>query len=168
MKRIFITLTFILAILTLSESKAIAQSEKAFDILDEITYGEECLKSWQIGEASAIANKLLSTAAENPNVCFFAGEVRFYEGNYEESLSFLKEAQKDPDIAKDAQEFYSFVDTIYKTTGKFKEIKTEHFLFRYVEDKDAILADYALDALEKNLQCHRNRPKLFSKRTHPC
>jgi len=149
MKRIFIVLTFILSGLTLFEFKTIASEEKLFGILDEITYGEECLKTWQIEEASAVANRLLLTAPKNPYVSFFAGEVRFYEGNYEESLSFLKEVQKDPDVAKDAQEFYKFVDKIYKTTGKFKEIKTEHFLFRYLEDKDAILADYALDALEK-------------------
>ena len=149
MKRIFIVLTFILSGLTLFEFKTIASEEKLFGILDEITYGEECLKTWQIEEASVVANRLLLTAPKNPYVSFFAGEVRFYEGNYEESLSFLKEAQKDPDVAKDAQEFYKFVDKIYKTTGKFKEIKTEHFLFRYLEDKDAILADYALDALEK-------------------
>ena len=79
----------------------------------------------------------------------FAGEVRFYEGNYQESLSLLKEAQKDPDIARNALEFYDFVDKIYQTAGKFKEVKTEHFLFRYAEDKDAILVDYAVNTLEK-------------------
>ena len=62
---------------------------------------------------------------------------------------FLKEAQKDPGIAHNAREFYDFVNKIYQTTGKFKEVKTEHFLFRYVEDKDAILVDYALNTLEK-------------------
>ncbi len=149
MKRIFITLLFILTILTSFKFKAFAQEEKFFDVVGEITYGEECLQAWQIEEASAIANRLLLTAPKNPYVSFFAGEVRFYEGNYEESLSFFKEAQKDSDVAKDAREFYSFVDKIYKTTSKFKEAKTEHFLFRYLEDKDAILTDYALDALER-------------------
>ena len=150
MKRIFITLVFLLPILTLFTGKVHAQQEeKFFDVVGEIAYGEECLKTWQIDEASAIANKLLSTAAENPYVCFFAGEVRFYEGNYQESLSLLKEAQKDPDIARNALEFYDFVDKIYQTASKFKEVKTEHFLFRYAEDKDAILVDYALNTLEK-------------------
>ena len=45
--------------------------------------------------------------------------------------------------------FYDFVDKIYQTAGKFKEVKTEHFLFRYAEDKDAILVDYAVNTLEK-------------------
>ena len=94
MKRISITLVFLLLILTLSPGKAYAQDNKFFDVVGEIAYGEECLKTWQIDEASAIANKLLSTAAENPYVCFFAGEVRFYEGNYQESLSFLKRHRK--------------------------------------------------------------------------
>ena len=83
MKRIFITLVFLLPILILSTGEVHAQhEEKFFDVVGEISYGEECLKTWQIDEASAIADKLLSTTAENPYVCFFAGEVRFYEGNY--------------------------------------------------------------------------------------
>src|SRR3989304_10317203 len=131
---VHITLVFLLLILTLFPGKAYTQDNKFFDVVGEIAYGEECLKTWQIEEASAIANKLLSTAAENPYVLFFVGEVRFYEGNYKESLSFLKEAQKEPGIAQNAKEFYDFVDKIYQTTNKFKEVKTEHFLFRYEED----------------------------------
>ncbi len=149
MKRTCITLVFFLTAFTLFEFKATAQETKFFDVIDEITYGEECLKTWQIEEASTIASKLLLIDPENPYVRFFAGEVRFYEGNYKESLSFLKEALKKLDTAKKIQEFYDFVEKIYQTTSKFKEIKTEHFLFRYSEDKDAILVDYALNALEK-------------------
>lgn len=129
--------------------KVFAQEEKFFDVIGEITYGEECLESWQIEEASAVADKLLVTAPDNPYVRFFAGEVRFYEGNYTESLSLLKEALQDPDLAQKGKLFYDFVEKIYQTTGTFKEVKTEHFLFRYHEDKDAILVDYALDTLEK-------------------
>ena len=94
---------------------------------------------------------------------FLPGEVRFYEGNYQESLSFLKEAQKDPGIAHNAREFYDFVNKIYQTTGKFKEVKTEHFLFRYVEDKDAILVDYALNTLEKAYRAVGNDLNYFPK-----
>ena len=163
MKRISITLVFLLLILTLSPSKAYTQDNKFFDVVGEIAYGEECLKTWQIDEASAIANKLLSTAAENPYVCFFAGEVCFYEGNYKESLSFLNEAQKEPGIAQNAKEFYDFVDKIYQTTNNFKEIKTAHFLFRYAEDKDAILVDYALNTLEKAYHAIGNDLNYFPK-----
>src|SRR3989338_5430786 len=163
MKRISITLVFLLPILTLFTGEVHAQQEKFFDVVGEIAYGEECLKTWQIDEASAIANKLLSTATENPYVLFFVGEVRFYEGNYQESLSFLKKAQEDPGIAQNAREFYDFVDKIYQTTNKFKEVKTDHFLFRYVEDKDAILVDYALSTLEKAYRAVGNDLNYFPK-----
>lgn len=143
------TLAIVLIALVSFEYKASAQQEKFFDIIDEVTYGEECLQTWQMEDASAVAGKLLLLAPGNPYVCFFAGEVRFYEGNYQESLALLKEAGKEPFLAQKAREFYDFVNKIYQTTGKFKEVKTEHFLFRYNEDKDAILVDYALDALEK-------------------
>lgn len=149
MKKSFIIFIVAFAIHVLPGFKASAQEAKFFDVIGDITYGEECLQSWQIEEASAVADKLLLTDPENPYVRFFAGEVRFYEGNYQESLSFLKEALKEPDIAQQGQKFYDFVDKIYQTTSRFKEAKTEHFLFRYIEEKDAILVDYALDALEK-------------------
>lgn len=149
MKRFFVTLTFLLTILPLVACKAIAQEEKFFDVVTEIAYGEECLNAWQIEEASAVAEKLLLTVPDNPYACFFAGEVRFYEGNYKESLSLLQKALKEPDIAQSGQKFYDFIDKIYQTTSKFKEVRTEHFLFRYLEEKDTILIDYALTTLEK-------------------
>lgn len=149
MKKKCIAVIFITAFLTLLEGKAVAQEEKIFDIVSEIVYGEECLRAWQIEEASRVADKLLSVVPENPYVCFFVGEVRFYEGNYEESLSSLKKAREEPRIASKGREFYDLVDKVYQTAGKFQEVKTEHFLFRYNEEKDAILVDYALDALEK-------------------
>src|SRR3990172_1042515 len=163
MKRFSITLVFLLLTLVLSPGKAYTQDNKFFDVVGEIAYGEECLKTWQIDEASAIASKLLLMDPENPYVCFFAGEVRFYEGNYQESLSFLKKAQNEPGIARNAAEFYDFVDKIYQTTKSFKEVKTEHFLFRYAEDKDAILVDYALNALEKAYDAIGNDLDYFPK-----
>ena len=51
MKRIFITLVFLVTASTLFEVKLAAQEEKFFDAIGEITYGEECLKTWQIEEA---------------------------------------------------------------------------------------------------------------------
>ncbi|MCF6157532.1 MAG: hypothetical protein E3K32_02940 [wastewater metagenome] len=150
MKRVFILVLFIAAVITSYNSKAaIALEGKFFDIVGDIAYGEECLQAWRIDEASMVAGKLLSIDPENPYVCFFVGEVRFYEGNYGESLSFLKRALQEPVIAQKGQEFYDFVDKIYQTAGKFQEVRTEHFIFRYNEEKDGILVSYALDALER-------------------
>ena len=53
MKRNFIILIFLLPILTVFTGKVHAQQEeKSFDVVGEIAYGEECLKTWQI-EAEA-------------------------------------------------------------------------------------------------------------------
>lgn len=148
-KKTFITFSFILVVFFSVQFCATAQDAKFLDIVGEITYGEECLKTWQIEEASSVANKLLLLAPNDPYVCFFAGEVGFYEGNYQESLLFLKKALNEPAVAQKGKEFYNLVDKIYQTAGKFKEVRTEHFLFRYVEEKDVILVDYAIETLEK-------------------
>ncbi len=163
MKRIFVLLTFLVLTLACLGHNANAQNERFLDIAGEITYGEECLQEWQIDVASSIASKLLLVAPENPYVCFFAGEVEFYEGNYKESLSFLKKAIKSPAFAQKGKSFYDFIEKVYQTTSKFKEIKTEHFRFRYVEEKDAILVDYALDTLEKTYKAIGNDLNYFPK-----
>ncbi|OQZ01639.1 MAG: hypothetical protein B6D35_02465 [Candidatus Brocadia sp. UTAMX2] len=164
MKKYFIALAFMLTAFSFLEFKAIAQEARFFDVFGEITYGEECLQSWQMEEASAVAEKLLLIGRNNPYVCFFAGKVRFYEGNYQESLSYLKEALKDPGLAETGKKFYDLVDRIYQTAGKFKEVKTEHFLFRYLEEKDAILAEYALDTLEKAYHAIGNDLQYFPRK----
>lgn len=163
MKRIFVLLTVLVLTIIFFGCDANAKDETFFDVVGEITYGEESLQTWQIDEASSIVSKLLLVAPENPYVCFFAGEVGFYEGNYKESLSFLKKALKSPDIAQKEKGFYDFVEKVYQTTSKFKEVKTEHFLFRYVEEKDAILVDYALDTLEKTYHAIGNDLNYFPK-----
>lgn len=145
-KAIIILIVFVFLIF--KESNAKAQTKEFFDTLGEIVYGEECLNAWQIEEAKRAAEKVLLLAPDDPHVCFFVGKVRFYEGKYEESLNFLKKSRKAPEIIEEGEEFYRFVQTIYQTAGKFKEIESEHFLFRYLEEKDAILAEYALDTLE--------------------
>ena len=67
-------------------------------------------------------------------------------------IIFLKE-RKDLASHRMPGNFMTSLIRFIKTTSKFKEVKTEHFLFRYVEDKDAILVDYALNTLEKGLSC---------------
>ncbi|MCF6147134.1 MAG: tetratricopeptide repeat protein [Candidatus Kuenenia sp.] len=143
-----IIISIVFVFLIFRGSIANARTNEFFDILGEIVYGEECLNAWQIEEAKKAAEKVLLLAPDDPHVCFFVGKVRFYEGRYEESLNFLKKTQKAPEIIPEGEEFYHFVQTIYQTAGKFKEIESEHFLFRFLEEKDAILAEYALDTLE--------------------
>ncbi|WP_347274004.1 tetratricopeptide repeat protein [Candidatus Kuenenia sp.] len=147
-KKAVILLLLLFVFLISLEKEAKARTNEFFDIPGEIAYGEECLNAWQVEEAKKAAEKVLLLAPEDPHVCFFVGKVRFYEGKYWESLDLLKKAQKTPGAMQQAEEFFHFVQTIYKTASKFKEVESEHFLFRFVEEKDAILAEYSLDTLE--------------------
>jgi len=114
MKKNIIILLFIVLSITFVRNNLYAQSNEFFDITTEVVYGEECLKDWQIEEASKIADKLLLIAPEDPYVCFFAGKVRFYEGKYKESLSFLQKAQKEQQIIQKGKEIYDFVKEIHQ------------------------------------------------------
>ena len=128
-RRIVMTLAIVLIALVSFEFETAAQQERFFDIIGEVTYGEECLQTWQIDEASAVANKLLLIAPGNPYVCFFAGEVRFYEGNYQESLSLLKDARKEPFLEQKSQEFYDFVIRFTKQQASLKRLRLNTFSF---------------------------------------
>ncbi|KKO19797.1 MAG: hypothetical protein BROFUL_01493 [Candidatus Brocadia fulgida] len=77
MKKYFIALAFMLTAFSFLEFKAIAQEARFFDVFGEITYGEECLQSWQMEEASAVAEKLLLIGRNNPYVCFLPARCVF-------------------------------------------------------------------------------------------
>ncbi|MDR4508477.1 MAG: tetratricopeptide repeat protein [Candidatus Brocadiaceae bacterium] len=161
MKKFLLFCTVILYALTISYNNTSARENTFLDVVGEIVYGEECLKSWKIKDASMVADKLLLTAPEDPYVCFFIGEVRFYEGDYEGSLSFLRKALAEPSLRETGQQFYDFVEKVYQTTRSFLEVNTEHFSFRYSDEKDAILVDYALETLENAYHAIGNDLRFF-------
>lgn len=122
------------------------------DILSELSRGEAYLAELDVEQAARVADELLNKGYEgdiNAPVQYFAGKVRFFEGNYAESLRLLKDAIESKCFIPDAREFFEHINSVFQTASKFQEKASTHFIFRYIQKKDEILVDYALPVLEK-------------------
>lgn len=122
------------------------------DILSKLSHGEAYLMEWDVEQAARVADELLSKGYKgdiNAPVQYFAGMVCFYEGNYPESQRLLKGAVESKCFIAGAKDFLEHVENVYQTASKFQEKASPHFIFRYIQEKDEILADYALPVLEK-------------------
>ncbi|MGR3311331.1 MAG: peptidase MA family metallohydrolase [Candidatus Brocadiales bacterium] len=130
-------------------SESIAQTQEHFHVVSELSHGEAYLSAWDVKQAARVADELLNEGYTIAPVQYFAGRVRFYEGNYAESLRLLKNAAEATDAFPGTKNFLELVENVYQTASKFQENTSPHFTFRYIENKDKILVDYALPALEK-------------------
>jgi tetratricopeptide (TPR) repeat protein len=130
-------------------SGAVAQAQTPFRVFSELSHGEAYLATWDVGQAARVADDLLNEGHTIAPVLYFASRVRFYEGNYAESLRLLKDFTGAADALPGQEEFLEHVTNVYQTASKFQEKASPHFIFRYIQEKDEILVDYALPALEK-------------------
>lgn len=143
----FALIFFGLCYLCLSE--VVAQTQVPLHVFPKLSNGEAYLAAWDVKQAARVADELLNEGYTIAPVRYFAGKVRFYEGNYVESLRLLKDAVEGMDALPGASEFLEYVEKVYQTASNFQEKASAHFIFRYIQEKDEILVDYALPALEK-------------------
>ena len=129
--------------------ESVAQPQIPLHVLSELSHGEAYLAASDVEQAARVADELLNEGYRLAPVKYFAGKVRFYEGSYAESLHLLKDAVAAMEAFPGAIEFLEHVDKVYQTANKFQEKSSNHFTFRYIQEKDEILVDYALPVLEK-------------------
>ncbi|MFN7131266.1 MAG: hypothetical protein ACK4N5_04240 [Myxococcales bacterium] len=111
-------------------------------VRDGIQQVERALDAWDLVKARAALDALLDVDASSGQVQMTVARVRFEEGDYAGAVALYDElGAKGP-----------WSDLARATLKEFKGYETresEHFVFRYKPGKDAILAPYALEALEK-------------------
>jgi tetratricopeptide (TPR) repeat protein len=156
MNRRGILITALFALLTLLPSaaveRALADTEGIIPLLQE---AEADVKKWKISDAAEKADKALELAKsrdEKHDAYYLKAVVEFYQGNYEAAHEYagktLNEAQPGK---KDEQDgFMEFIRHVAEKRPDFKEVKSEHFIIRYANPKDYIVADYGKDVLEKS------------------
>lgn len=126
-------------------------STPASDFPALIKSGEIYLDKWQVKEASQIADRAIELAG-SPNdkgrAFYMKSQVEFYKGRYREAVKYGKEAYalyRDKEVG----DFLDYISKVAETGEKFKEVKTELFIIRYIHPKDSILPVYAQRTLEK-------------------
>ncbi len=141
---------FLMFLLTFSwlDNSVIADNSS----LPLIRSGETHLDKWQVSEASDIADRALELAKSSYDrglASSLKSRVEFYKGNYIESVKYGKEAKTLLLNEKEISDFLDYISRVADPGKRFKEVKTAHFIIRYIHPKDSILAIYAEKALEK-------------------
>ena len=113
----------------------------------------EYLYSWQIGEATKTADRLLELAQKDEEKAlayYLKSEIEFHRGEYKKAQDYITQARNLAPEDKDINYFLTHIKDVIKTAGSFKEVQTKHFIIRYVHPKDQILALYAKEVLESS------------------
>lgn len=136
-----------LVLLSLAASPAAAA-----EVDPKFKAGEELLEAWRITQAEEVAAKALKENPKSPAALDFDARVKFYQGRYAEALTTLDRALAIDSTDKRRQALKLFTQFTVDVHKLFKRYESAHFVL-FVDDKrDAILAPYALDALEKSYE----------------
>lgn len=135
-----------LVLLSLAASAAAAELDPKFKA------GEELLDAWHLTQAEEVAAKALKENPKSPAALDFDARVKFYQGRYPEALTILDRALAIDSTDKRRQALKLFTQFTVDVHKLFKRYESAHFVLFIDDKRDAILAPYALDALEKSYE----------------
>jgi tetratricopeptide (TPR) repeat protein len=115
---------------------------------DIIVDGERYLNQWNVEKAMELAQKAVLEKPEKAESFRLLGLSYFYQGSYDKAVEYLKTASLMEQGNEELKNLFFFVRGTKEITEKFNSNSSEHFILRLAE-KDNILVDYALTALEK-------------------
>src|SRR6516165_10398421 len=105
---------------------------------------EELLDEEDYVAARAELDRLKQGHDDNESFDFFAGRVAFGEGRYADAVSSLELAG----VEDRPGSYLRLARDTLAITRDDERVESEHFIFFYPKGKDAVLAPYALEALE--------------------
>ena len=115
---------------------------------DIIVDGERYLNQWDVEKAMELARKSVLEKPEKADSFRLLGLSYFYQGNYDKAVEYLQTASLMEPWNEELKRLFFFVRGTKEITEEFSNYSSEHFILR-LADRDSILADYALHALEK-------------------
>lgn len=114
--------------------------------------GEEHLEAWRLPQAEEIASRMTREDPRSPAVLDFKGRVAFHQGRYEEARRLLEQALALESANERRQAFGLLAQRTQDAVKKTRRHESAHFFLYLDEERDWILASYALEALEKSYQ----------------
>ncbi|MDQ3263553.1 MAG: hypothetical protein M3Y59_07835 [Myxococcota bacterium] len=124
---------------------ALADEVKA-EAKAKLTSIEARLDAWDVEGAAVDAQALAQLVPEGLEaLLYYQGRIAFEEGRYPDAIDLLQRAgvEDKPDsylrLAKETQ----------KIVADYDRLESQHFIFLFPKGKDAVLAPYALETLEK-------------------
>jgi tetratricopeptide (TPR) repeat protein len=143
--RAFACLCFFLSLVCAAGLRA-AEAESPFK------QGEELLDAWRIGEAQELAARSLRENAKSAAALEFDGRVKFYQGRYEESLKSFDQALALDSSSQRRQGWKLLTQQTHDVVRNLRRFESPHFVLFLDEKRDGILAQYALETLERTHQ----------------
>lgn len=114
--------------------------------------GAEHLEAWRLPEADEIASRLVRENPRSPAALDLYATVKFYQGQYGDAVRSLEQALALESTSERRQGLRLLAQQTHDTVRKLKRSESSHFVLYLDEEKDGILAPYALEALEKSYQ----------------
>jgi tetratricopeptide (TPR) repeat protein len=134
-------IVFLIAILSIVVSRTWAQ-----DVLSD---AEVALERWDGEEAYRLAQSVYSQRPNDPRALALLTKASLYRGEYAEAGRWAEAwvgAEPTNDYAKG---WKAFAEQTAWAVQDFKTYTSPHFILRLQEERDGVLAEYALAALEK-------------------
>jgi tetratricopeptide (TPR) repeat protein len=116
---------------------------------DVLTEAEAALERWDGEEAYRLAQSVQSQRPQDPKVLALLTKASLYRGEYLEAARWAEHwatAEPTNDYAKG---WKAFAQQTASAVQDFKTYSSPHFIVRAQEERDGVLAEYALDALER-------------------
>jgi tetratricopeptide (TPR) repeat protein len=110
------------------------------------------INEWRIKEAEAEIAPLLKSHPHDAEVAFIDGNLKFLHGDYAGAVERLNEAaqkEKSGTLGDEIRSVRDLAQATEEATRGYQSVRGKHFVISYAPGKDAMLAPYALDALEK-------------------
>ncbi|MGI5865844.1 MAG: peptidase MA family metallohydrolase, partial [Myxococcales bacterium] len=112
------------------------------DIAAGLRIVHEELEAWDREAARQAVDELAARAPDLPAVKAMQARVAFEESDYARAVALFDELSDQSALAQLAR-------ATHKETRGYESRESRHFVFHYPPGKDAVLAPYALEALEK-------------------
>jgi tetratricopeptide (TPR) repeat protein len=119
----------------------------AASVGDEAKRVEDLYDSWRFDEANQALEALARSAPGTPEVLYLQGYERFLSGDYPAAVAKLKAAFSLAPRATAIKEMIDLAAAAGEAIKGHQERRSKHFVLRYPPE-DAVIADYALEALE--------------------
>jgi tetratricopeptide (TPR) repeat protein len=110
------------------------------------------INEWRIEEADKEVEALVKARAHDGDVAFLDGNLKFLHGDYDGAVERLREAatkERSGELGEEIRGLRDLAEATAGATRGFQSVKGAHFVIQHAPGKDALLAPYALEALEK-------------------
>jgi tetratricopeptide (TPR) repeat protein len=116
---------------------------------DVLSGAETALERWDGEEAYRLAQSVHSQRPQDAKVLALLAKASHYRGEYQEAAGWAEQWMAVEPTNEYAKGWKAFAEQTAWAVQDFKTYTSAHFILRLQEERDAVLAEYALNALEQ-------------------